>query len=298
VRLLPVPNGAGEQVAASAVDPTGRLVGGNGSSGQNFIPILWTDGQPTVLPVQAESGEVTAVNRNGVVVGLAASGTDQWVFRYDKGKVTRLRSLPGYTNPFPEPAVNAAGDVVINDEPVPPDDNSVPLIWRAGSTTAQKLPLPHGANIFGITDDGRLVGGVYVQGYADAAYVWDLHGAGQRLATPSGWHSIAYAIHGDWAIGYVFHPGDHGNSNRVVRWNLRTGAMTDLPAGGLPKAVNAAGWTVTTDTVTRGTDQVALAVPGSGTRALPQAISDTNLVVGAIGEARDTTRPAVWQCGS
>ena len=74
--------------------------------------------------------------------------------------------------------------------------------------------------------------------------------------------------------------------------------MTDIPGGALPQAVNANGLAVTTDTVSRGTEQIELALPENGRKALPQSISDTNLVVGSVGYTRgnEVTRPAVWQC--
>jgi hypothetical protein len=304
VSVLPVPAGIGDHVEATAVDPTGRYVGGNGVKGQDFIPILWTDGKARILPVPAESGEVSAVNRNGVVVGLASSGAaDNWIFRYDNGKVTRLNGPPGYGNLYPVPAINSAGDVVVNAEPVGEAGgaNSIALLWKAGTTTAHRLPLPPAANVFGIEDDGTLIGTVYgTDGVADAAYTWDLQGHGRKLPMPAGLRASGYAIGGEWATGSVF----AGNSGRPVRWNLRTGALVNVSGDGVGNAVNASGWVVV-DARTRasavfdGTRQVPLATVGPGTVNWVNDVSDTNLVVGMTsGDVRPETsiQPATWQC--
>ena len=53
---LPVPSGM-TNAAAAAVDPTGRYIVGNDVVGQDFRPILWTDGQPQALPIPGKKSE-------------------------------------------------------------------------------------------------------------------------------------------------------------------------------------------------------------------------------------------------
>src|ERR1044071_6475129 len=110
-----MPAGA-KQVEATTVDPTGQYIGGHAVVGQNFVPILWVDGVPHVLPVPAESAGVDAINEHGVVVGVADNGRDEWAFRYQSGKVTPLDLPVGYPRLYPAPAINSAGDVVMNAE--------------------------------------------------------------------------------------------------------------------------------------------------------------------------------------
>lgn len=194
---LPVPAGMTD-VTAGGVDPTGRYIVGNAVVGQDFRPVLWTDGTPRALPVPGRSVQVTAVNASGIAVGLVEDGEQEYVFRYEDGAYTRLRTPAGKWHVYPTPAVNASGDVVINAEPRGNSGgkDSIVLLWRAGSTAAVKLPLPAGANVHAITDDGTVVGAMYRNGVAKAAYVWDQRGRGRKLAVPAGETGAAYAAQG------------------------------------------------------------------------------------------------------
>ncbi|MFF4808127.1 hypothetical protein ACFY03_07910 [Micromonospora chersina] len=290
---LPLPAGM-RNVTAAGVDPTGRYVVGNEVVGQDFRPVLWTDGQPQALPVRGRSVEVTAVNASGVAVGLVEDGRQEYVFRYQQGASTRLRTPPGNWHVYPRPAINAAGDVVINAEPSGNSggEDSVVLLWRAGSTEAVKLPLPAGANAFDITDDGTVVGALYQDGVASAAYAWDQQGRGRKLAAPAGETAAGYAAQGDWATGGTW------PSRSAALWNLRTGALTRLTTDGPGDAVNASGWLVAGGVLVRDGSAVELRLPG-GQSGLAVAASDTGLVVGLArpgGDDAENSGPALWRC--
>jgi hypothetical protein len=292
ISVLPIPDGR-NNVEVTVVDPTGRYIGGHDVIGQNFVPILWTDGVPRVLPIQADSADISAINKDGVVVGLASTGTDEYVFHYQAGNVTRLRSVPGYPHVFPEPAINAAGDVVINAEAADAAEGagSIAIIWKAGTTTATKLPLPAGANVFAVSDDGaRLIGTTYVNSLADNAYQWSRDGHGAKLATPAGQHAVAYAARGDWAAGGVF--AEAGTPGRAARWDLRTGNVTVFDEGGNGLKVNASGWVVTDTQVIGDSGPLPLA----GQNSHPVAVSDTGLVVGAWTDYSGKRQPVTWRC--
>ncbi|MEU4370830.1 hypothetical protein [Micromonospora chersina] len=290
---LPVPPGM-RNVTAAGVDPSGRYVVGNDVVGQDFRPVLWTDGKPQALPVPGRSVEVTAVNAAGVAVGLVQDGRQEYVFRYQHGASTRLRTPPGNWHVYPRPAINAAGDVVINAEPSGNSggEDSVVLLWRAGATQAVRLPLPDGANAFDITDDGTVVGALYRDGVASAAYAWDQQGRGRKLAAPAGETAAGYAAQGDWATGGLW------PSRSAALWNLRTGALTRLTTDGPGDAVNASGWVVAAGVLLRDGAAVELRVPG-GRTGLAVAVSDTGLVVGLArpgGDGAENAGPLVWRC--
>ncbi|WP_406041627.1 hypothetical protein OG799_34910 [Micromonospora sp. NBC_00898] len=301
---LPVPAGMTD-VTAVAVDPTGRYVVGHSVVGQDFRPVLWTDGQPQALPMPGKSVQPIAANASGVVVGLVEEPQQEYVFRYENGAYARLLTPPGDWHVYPVPAINAAGDIVINAEPRGNSGgkDSIVLLWKAGSTTAVKLPLPAGANAFDITDDGTIVGAMYKDGMATAAYAWDQRGNGRKLRVPAGQTGAAYAARGEWATGGLW------PSMSAARWNLRTGEVTSpgtrKPAAtksgseGPGDAVNASGWVVARGAVLLpGGATVELATPrGQTSRAAD--VSDTGLVVGqAVTDGRDAQNlgPRVWRC--
>jgi hypothetical protein len=304
--VLAAPKGL-SRPSVTAVDPTGRYIVGHSVTGQNFHPILWTDGKPQALPMRGDSVELSAVNASGVVVGLVSEGTTEYAFRFENGKYTRLRTPSGRWHIYPVPAINTAGDVVINAEPSGNSGgkDSFALLWKAGSTTAKKLPLPDGANAMAILDDGTLAGALYKNGEATAAYAWDQQGHGRKLTAPSGQTAAAYAARGEWATG-GFWP-----HQSVARWNLRTGEMkeyetppnADVAPGlegiGPGERVNAAGWVIASGLVLRDDGPAKLTVP-AGQRAMAIAVSDYGLVVGQAQVAgtldNENVGPRAWQC--
>jgi hypothetical protein len=293
VTELPVPAGMTD-VTAGGVDPTGRYIVGNDVAGQDFRPVLWTEGRPRALPVPGKSVQVTAVNARGTAVGLVEDGEQEYVFRYENGAYTRLSTPPGDWHVYPTPAVNASGDVVINAEPRGNSGGrgSIVLLWRAGSTAAVKLPLPTGANAHAITDDGTVVGAVYRNGMAGAAYAWDQRGKARKLALPAGETGAAYAARDGWATGGLW------PSRSAALWDLRTGEVTQLTVDGPGEAVNTAGWVVANGIVLRDGAAAELQVPG-GQTGLAAAVSDTGLVVGQAHGGSPEVRnlgPRVWRC--
>ncbi|MBU2669616.1 hypothetical protein KOI35_39510 [Actinoplanes bogorensis] len=294
-RVLATPTGV-TGASAAGVDPTGRFVIGLYAEGQDFHSILWTDGKPKALPQQAESIEATAVNAQGVVAGLATNGAEQYAFRYENGKYTRMRTPPGQWTVYPGPAMNATGDIVINAEPIANIEgkDSIALLWKAGTTTAVKLPLPPEANIYDISDTGPVVGATFKNGQGDFPYVWQRTGSGKRLTIPDGTRAIAHAIRGDWAAGGIWPATGEG---KPALWNLRTGQFTQLPGNGPADDVNSTGVVVAAGQVIRDGKPVKLPVP-AGEEASARAVSDTGLVVGHTQGRNDDERgdPRVWQC--
>jgi hypothetical protein len=302
VRELPVPAGM-KEVAPTGIDPTGRYVVGNGLVGQNYRPVLWTDGKARALPVVGQSVQLEAVNASGVVVGLVSDRTTSYVFRWENGKYTKLRTPPGRWNVYPVPRINTAGDVVINAEPLGNSggEGGIVLLWKAGRTTATKLPLPTGAGISDINDNGMVIGSVYKDGEAVFGYAWDQQGHGVKLANLSGQTAAAYAARGDWVVG-GFWP-----HQLPARWNLRTGAVKEYPTPpdadlapadvglGPANMVNAKGWVVAGGYVLRDDGPAKLPV-STGLRANAVAVSDDGVVVGTAQSVLGTVGPRVWHC--
>jgi hypothetical protein len=298
---LPVPSGR-KAVVASAVDRTGTYIVGNDVVGQNYRAVLWTDGRPQALPVEGESVEATAVNSSGVVVGLVSEGAEKYVFRYHEGTFTKLATPPGDWHVYPDPAVNAAGDIVINAEPSGNSggEGSIVLLWKAGAATATEVPLPTGADVLGIGDDGTLVGAMYTDGAADDAYVWDQRGNERKLKRPAGaTTAAAYAVAGDWATGGVWRDSDV----TAALWNIRTGAVTELRTTEVGQAVNASGWVIDAlGRLVRDGAAIELATP-DGQSGKARDVSDTGLVVGtavSVDQEHEGAAyfgaPRVWRC--
>jgi hypothetical protein len=284
------------RVMPAAVDPTGRYIVGNVTVGQNYQAVLWTDGVPQPLPQAGKSVRAAAVNAGGVVAGLVTDGVEPEVFRYQDGRLTRLRTPAGSWHVYPEPAINAAGDIVVNAEPKGNSggEGSIVLLWEAGATDATRLPLPAGANVFDLDDDGTLVGALYSKGHAVDAYAWDRRGEGRKLARPAGSDgAAAYAVSGDWATGGVW----ENSVGTTAVWNIRTGAVTDLKSPEPGKKVNTAGWVVdATGRVLRDGGDPRLTVPG-GQVAIAQDIADSGLVVGqAMKGDGANLGPRTWRC--
>jgi hypothetical protein len=296
---LPAPPGK-TRVQAVSVDPTGHYIGGYHVEGQNFVPILWTGNAPQLLQINATSAYLSAINEHGVGTGIASSGADEWVFRYENGKAVRLSTPAGYEHPYPEPDINAAGDIVINAEPAGEAGgaSSIALLWKANTTTPIKLPLPRGAGVSGITDDGRVVGGVYDENSrARAAYVWDQAGRGTQLAVPAGMTTMAHATRGEWVVGGVFDPSASRTPGALIRWNLRTGAVATFTAG-VGTAVNASGWLVSLDgSLTTDRGLVELANTGPYPQVVATAVADNGLVVGyTMDRTTGKSQPLTWRC--
>jgi hypothetical protein len=302
---LPVPDGMNE-VDATVVDPSGRYIGGGMQKGEDFVPVLWTDGKPQRFPVYNSSVEIAAINVHGVVVGLGNAGgaSEDYVYRYDHGVTTKLTLPPGKWHVFAYPAINAAGDIVINVEPTGETggEHSFAVIWRAGHDIATKIPLPKGANVDGINDDDIVIGGIYKEGYGVSAWAWDLKGKGRKLTVPAGMTGLAYQVSGDWATGGLWTGDDSDPSAQVPLWNIKTGALTKIGnakgARNIAGAVNSSGWVIDGNGDVNMNGVVAKLSPlVKGLNTIAKEIADNGLVVGSSDGSDDSTlSPAEWHC--
>lgn len=283
---------------AMSVDPTGRYIGGQ-EDGNSFRGILWTDGKPAILPIHEDWVEVDAVNEHGVATGIAMdnAGKVEYVFRYADGKVTKLTNVPQYTHAFPAPVINAVGDIVVNAETAGSVEGagSIAMIWKAGATVAQRIPLKTTDNVMAITDDGTLVGAHYTNSHADGAAAWTQSGQETKLDTPAGAVAAAYDARGEWATGGLWSTGENPTTTGTPLWNLKTGAVSVLP-GGVANAVNASGLVLAEYSHLVRADGKApqLPTPANG-NIYATGLSDTNVVVGSV-TTNSTSTPMTWSC--
>src|SRR5215467_2074746 len=193
-------------VSADVIDPAGRYIAGHATVGEDFVPILWTDGVPRLLPIHAQSVQVSSVNAQGVAVGVMYTNhyRDQEIFRYQTGVVTILSSPVAKTwNLYPVPYINAAGVIMVNAEP--PHESggthSIVVEWAPGETTGRILSMPVIDDVLAIGDN-VLAGGSYPDGPAGDAIVWDLNGGNPRtLRAPDGSTAVVYGVGGHCARG-------------------------------------------------------------------------------------------------
>ncbi|MEU4239847.1 hypothetical protein [Actinoplanes sp. NPDC026619] len=300
---LPVPKGA-KEIEVTAVDPTGKYILGHSYSKGGYHPILWTGGKAEVLDIPGKSVQLTDVNAAGQVVGMIDIDNEDYPFLWQNGSYQMLSLPAGKWHAYPQPQINAGGEVVLNVEPRGNSGgkDSFAILWKAGSTKATKLPLPAGGNAYDLNDDGTLIGSIYIDGSADAGYVWDQQGRGHQLKTEPGQTTAAYHSQGDWATGGLW------PAMEPALWNLRTGALTHLktPAGadlppaldgvGPGEAVNALGWIVAGGYVLLADGPLKLPT-AKGLTATATAVADNGLVVGMARTSLNTyAGPLTWQC--
>jgi hypothetical protein len=300
---LPLPDGV-TSAAVTGIDPTGRFIVG---SSDRDAGILWTDGQPSLLP--AGSGGAAAVNASGVVVGTAGTsdGSPAWVYR--DGRVERLPVPPG--GGASAVSINAAGDVAGT---VARDNSVTPIVWPAADPgTYRVLTTPGPPIVRAITDTGVVLGGIEDGG----PYRWEPDGTARPMpALPGVDWGLAMDAAGTWATGVLrwdlsapdplvmnFPPGGVA----AVRWNLLTGEVVPVGADTVPVAVDATGRLLLPRDPPRlvGPDNVQRPLPTDRRSHLTVAvaISDTGVVVG-YGSARDkdpatgllASRPLRWAC--
>ncbi|WP_249998503.1 hypothetical protein [Actinoplanes sp. M2I2] len=312
---LPAPAGK-TNVWAAAVDPTGRHIAGyviNGEWGTDPVsgkrsgipasePVVWTDGQPKALPKPVKAVQPTGINADGVMVAVAGQGKIfDSVFRYVDGVPAKAVLPAGSWEVHPYARINAKGDVLISAVPAGArDTKGVVFLWKAGSATATRLPLPTGANAKVLTDDGAILYDVLsADGQTFTSYVRDESGKGRALPGPAGQSGSVNTGRGNWAAGNAWPSGT------AITWNLRTGEVTDTGLHAPAHGINGSGWILIDDTLVRDGRTVKLAVVEEGTaRSAPRDVADNGTVVGVLAGSTDSkpdlasSGPLIWRCGT
>jgi hypothetical protein len=303
IEHLALPGGV-TSATTSGIDPTGRYVIGFPDESRT---ILWTDGQPKVLPAGAAGAE--AVNASGVVVGshMTGGGGQAWVYR--GGKVSPLAVPAG--GEAAQVSINTAGDIagtLLRD-----GRSNVAVVWPAAEPgTYRILEAPGASMVRAITDSGVVVGSVEGVG----PYRWDADGTGRPMATLPGLAKGAVAhVAGNWGTGLLEsalteptpHAGRPQNGFAAVRWNLTTGEVTPVGVEGLPAGVDAAGRVLLPENPPRliGLDNVVRPLPPDPRlpRMHASGISDNGIVAGSASTddkdpnaGPDRSQPLRWLC--
>lgn len=302
VQTLSAPAGADSALADTA-DPTGRLVVGDSTVGDNQGPsVLWTNGAPTLLnepkSLVDDGVQVKGVNSRGdVALVVGASHIASWLYR--GGKYTKLPKVAGYTDALAT-AIGPNGDVVgwTNNAA---STGGPAVLWPADQPgTVRKLATPHGQPAMAMTIDAAgTVGGSLGDG--DAPYVWNASGHGHTLKVPTGYHhGRVFGVNGDWAVGWV----GVGSGGQVVaaRWNLRTGKVNVFSDSDEGMSVATNGDFVGGDgsysdgyLYHNGAFKL-LPLPVMASRAGAQFITpDGKTVVGSVTQGQEMI-PAIWHC--
>jgi hypothetical protein len=295
----------------TAGDRTGRYLAGSARPGDGGASLLfWDSGKVTAIPSPGASSdtEFTGINIHGAatVYGFVGEVATSWIYR--GGKLARLAG-----DHVAAAAINA-GNVIAGWRGEAPD--SVPVVWRTPESAPEPLPLPPGPGWHGeawaIDDDGvilGIVGNYSGDVYVQQDYVWFPDGTHRPLGTPPG-YSDAQIFPSSYRDGLLTGIATQ-NSDLALRWNIKTGEVTQLPGARRPTLVNSQGWIVTegrdaqlaADTRHRVT--LSLDLPGQTdtNESDVRAISDDGRTIGgmvAINASGYPVAPRVavrWRCG-
>jgi hypothetical protein len=199
--------------------------------------------------------------------------------------------------------INDEGAIIANAEPENESGGvgSVTVLFKPGTATGVKLPIPSGSEVFGISDSGLIVGTLDLSASPSEqrGAVWDLNGA---LLRKLSFRSYVDRLSptGDLAAGSRFDDSTHTRVSSFM-WNLRTGDVTDLGNRVTqPLAVNAQGWILDEAVgVVKGDSVVGLPPlqPGDGSRVSWGAMADNGAVVGQSVQASGVrSTPLEWRC--
>jgi RNA polymerase sigma factor (sigma-70 family) len=285
-RTLPRLPGA-PHAGFSGGDPSGRYLVGETVSPKTDEngPVLWTDGVASTFTPPGKRITGLVVNSRGVVAGSSNGDGNHWiVWTYQEGRVDVLMEGESPDDALEVAGINTRGDILLvnwNDGP--------PKVRFAGpNPVVRELPAPDSGTVRlyarGIGDDGTVVASA-----ADRAVIWTPEGKPRELAVPSGWKATAVGIRGEWVVGLALHqpidPYYHMESRTVLRWNLRTGEVTQVAGLDGVAGVTAHGWVLGS---TRGGrsfvdmngKRLELPTPAGASDAYVSFISDDGRVIG------------------
>jgi hypothetical protein len=288
----------GTGLEATAISPDGRFVAGAHES--TTKPVLWTDGPAVDLAVPAGvTATPHAVNDSGVVVGLARRGDRTLPFVVRDGGYAEL-ALPSGASGGVAQGVGADGTVV--GEAWWPDGDSRAVRWSASGAATALASTTRWAAAYAVGDDATVYGTLDDGG---TPYAWGPDGAGRALPVPAGsTGGKVFGVAGDYAFGHAgaLRNGrqdgakQSGGDPRWVRWQLSTGAVTEL-TGLSASGVDATG------AVVGSAQRDGHRYPARWRDGAVVELSTT--VGGVVATSRDGTRlagltdgavPTVWRC--
>ncbi|GIH08477.1 hypothetical protein Rhe02_65440 [Rhizocola hellebori] len=234
VERLPLPAGIDENVNVTAIDPTGRFIGGFIDKETDQQSILWDNGVPTIIspPARANNFVLLAVNSSGVAVGSYSrwgAGGEQQAWQYRDGVLTMLPAPDG-DKVLNVNGINSHGDLAGVSAPSVSSSPVRAVVWTAAEPRAAKVletvedrQFAHGIN------DARFVSGSIGDHGGDPC-VWEPNGALRKLPTlGSHPHGVALQVNAQWAAGALYKSDTATPSTLPARWDLRTGELRTYP---------------------------------------------------------------------
>jgi hypothetical protein len=239
VQRLPVWDGATRSIA-SAVDATGRWVGGEIDDALGSHPVMWHDGQIIPLDVPLDDVQITAVGGNGFASGYGLAGGASHPFMISGGGYFELPLPAGSTGAMAN-GLDASGDIV--GAAFDAAGNRKAVLWPGNHFgTVRVLPVP--AGLQGSAIDASPNGNVAVTADQNLdnqhSYVFDASGRRTELRPVTrGAQAYVQAISDGFAVGFQFDPNT--GASTTLRWNLTNHTVRMAARLGFTNAVNAGG---------------------------------------------------------
>ena len=210
--LAALPNAANKPFGvANGANDSGTVVGVGADTffGSGAVPLMWTNGALTQLPIDGLGvGRANDVNDGGFVVGSLGGGSVETGAYWDNGVVNQITATtPGGSSMTTAFRVNNAGMAVgVGTDPGAPARN-VGLMYNIGTgvmTEVPALPGDNGAIAFDISESGFVVGSSSFNQSGSMPFIWSAdRGASQAIPLPTGASTgSARGVNSDgWTVG-------------------------------------------------------------------------------------------------
>lgn len=173
----------------------GGIVVGTGTTtsfGSSPLPLMWTNGVVSQLPLPAGQtlGRANDVNATGLVVGSVNGGSSELAVIYSGG-TAQIITATGPNGSFMRTAfgVNDAGLVVGNGIDPTNAAVNVGMVYDSVSgqmTTVGSLPSMNGALAFDVSNTGHVVGGSMLNQGSSTPFIWTASGGIVAVPLPAG----------------------------------------------------------------------------------------------------------------
>jgi uncharacterized membrane protein len=193
--IVGLPNIAGRAFCVSnGANDTGLVAGTCAASlfGTSRLPVLWTNGAVSQLPLPAGEtlGDANDINASGVATGSVNSGSLQRAVVYSGGSATVVTQTTStgcfFLTAF---GINDSGRLI--GQGIDPNNaaRNVGIFYDIGSPSAFEvgaLPSTNGALAFGVSNGGHVVGSTMMNQGSGIPFIWTLAGGMVAIPLPTG----------------------------------------------------------------------------------------------------------------